>query len=182
MMLTKSDILTAIILIVVPLAAFFGFFQPHLSYIARLKKEQLSYRAKLWDSETLQSRAFALRTRTAKIRSQLKYHLEQTGGGTETFKAVDAIVQKARENGVKIDIIKPGNTIQGRVLDCLPILVTTTSPFTALHNFLTSIETDTLLITVMSLDISADEANAECKARVELRVHFSPPADRGAKT
>jgi len=180
MTLRKSDILTAIVLIVLPIAAFFGFFQPRLSYIAHMKEDQRAYRIKLRDSETLQSQSYAARTRTAKMRAMLASYLGQAAGGADAFKAVDAIVQKAQENSVQIELIKPGTPVEGRVLDGLPILVTTSSQFTALHGFLKSVETGNMLITVRSLDIEADE-NGGCKARIELRINYEAPADRGRK-
>jgi Tfp pilus assembly protein PilO len=174
--LTKLDLITIAMAVLLPTAAYFGYFKGRLAELRALGAQMTELETETADDyRTARDISFA-RTNVRKLQARIDTFFDSVTGQDEAHKAVDSILQSAKEAGVDIKTVRPGTPIEGQTLNCLPISLTASAGFGKLYDFLCRVERDKVVITVETMELRSDPASNVCGVKLELRVYFSKDA------
>jgi len=174
--LTKLDLITISMAVLLPTVAYFGYFKGRLAELNSLgaRLTELEHET-AGDYRTARDISFA-RANVRKLQARIDTFFDSVTGQNEAHKAVDSILQSAKDAGVDIKTVRPGTAIEGRTLNCLPISLTASAEFAKLYDFLCRVERDKVVITVETMELQSDPASNVCGVKLELRVYFSKDA------
>lgn len=173
MRLTKLDIITISIAVLVPLGSYFGYFKQRLAKLNQLTEAATDLELQTADDYKVAIDIRLARTNVRKLQQHIDTFFSSVTGHDEAHKAVNSILQSAKAAGVNIKTVRPGTAIEGQTLNCLPISLTASSKFAKLYDFLSRVERDKVVITVETMQLDSDPASAACNIKLELRVYFS---------
>jgi len=171
--LTKLDIITVSIAVLVPLGSYFGYFKHRLAKLSQINEAALDLELQTADDYKVATEMSVARSNVRKLQQHIDKFFDSVTGHDEAHKAVDSILQSAKAAGVDIKTVRPGTAIEGQTLNCLPISLTVSAKFAKLYDFLCRVERDKLVITVETMQLDSDPASDVCNVKLELRVYFS---------
>ena len=173
MKLTKLDIITISIAVLLPLGSYFGYFKHQLAELSRLTEAAVDLGLQTADDYKVATEISVARNNMRKLQQHIDKFFDSVTGHDEAHKAVDAILQSAKAAGVDIKTVLPGKAIEGQTLNCMPISLTVSAKFAKLYDFLYRVERDKMVITVETMQLDSDPASDVCNVKLELRVYFS---------
>ncbi len=176
MKLTKLDLITAAMAILLPATAYFGYFKGRLAELKSLGTQMTELESETADDYKTARAISVARTNVRKLHARIDAFFDSVTGQDEAHKAVDSILRSAKDAGVDIKTVRPGTAIEGRTLSCLPISLTASAEFGKLYDFLCRVERDKVVITVETMELQSDPASNVCGVKLELRVYFSKDA------
>ena len=173
MKLSKLDIITISMAVLVPLGSYFGYFKQRLATLSQLNEAALDLEVQTADDYKVATEISVARTNVRKLQQHVDAFFGSVTGQDEAHKAVDSILQSAKAAGVTIKTVRPGTAVEGQTLNSLPISLTATSNFSKLYDFLCRAERDKVIITVETMQLDSDPASDACNVKLKLRVYFS---------
>ncbi len=173
MKLTKLDVITISIAVLVPLASYFGYFKQRLATVSQLSQNALDLERDTADDYKVATDVSVARRNARKLQLHIDTFFGSITGQDKAHKAVGSILQSAKAAGVNIKTVRPGTAIEGQTLNCLPISLTASSTFATLYDFLRRVERDKVVITVETMRLDSDPASNVCNVTLELRIYFS---------
>lgn len=185
MKLSRLDLITIGGAALVPLLAYLLFFPGRLSHL-KTHDANSAAAENLAASEREISRE-VIRTRHAltEAKKRVDEFMARMTTEDEAHRAVGAIVDEARKAGIDIELLKPGEPVEGKNLNHLALLLTASGQFPRLYDFLLRIQRSQNVMTIQELDVESKPNSDRCSIRIELRVYFVKPqtsADTGAAT
>ena len=173
---SRADLATLAILLLVPVAAYFGYFRGHLAQLRTLREQEVQLREDTTAADQTARDLLAARTRARKLAARLDALSASIPGEDQALKAVDAVLRSAHEAHVEVQFIQPDKLLEGHTVNCLPIRLTASAEFKDFYDFLVRIERDKVLLTVQRMELESDPASGKCTVRLDLRAYFTKPA------
>jgi len=170
--LTKTDLITLALTALVPAGAYLGYFKGRIAELKTLseKNENLSRQAA--DGRRASTDVTLAREKLRRFTEHIDKFMGSMTTQDEANKAVGAIVKNAKDAGIKVEMLKPGEPVEGKILNYLPVNLSASGEFTKLFDFLQRVECDPTVMTVNSMHIESDPLSTSCSVKVELRVYF----------
>jgi Tfp pilus assembly protein PilO len=172
MTLTKIDLITLSLAVLVPMGSYFGYFKYRTSYLRRLETESAALLQETADEREVHENLTRSRLALRKLDQQIGDFLKSITAQDEAHKAVGTIVSEAKNAGVTIEMIRPGDPVEGSTLHYLPLSISARSEFTKFYDFLRRLENDRTVITVNSMSIESPPHEDQCAVKLELRIYF----------
>ncbi len=179
MKLTRFDIITIALVVVVPAAAYLGYFKGRVARLNELKGKEAELEQQTANDHQTAADIRDARRNITRLEERLDRFFGSVTGQDEAHKAVDTILQSAKEAGVRIEAVRPSPAIEGQTLNCLPISLTASAEFPKLYDFLRRVEHSKVIITVHQMELGSDPVSTVCSVRLELRVYFAKPTTAG---
>ncbi|MFH1731695.1 MAG: type 4a pilus biogenesis protein PilO [Planctomycetota bacterium] len=176
MKLTKLDLVTITMAVLVPLGAYFGYFKYRIDKLGTLAGREADLEQQTADDYKTASDISAARSNVRKLQQRIDEFFGSITGQDEANKAVDAILQDAKAAGVHVEIVRPGRAVEGQTLNCMPVSLTASAEFAKLYDFLCRVERGKVVITVERMELESDPLSERCGVKLELRVYFAKPA------
>ena len=176
MTLTKCDLAAIGLAVLVPILAYFGYFRHRVGELGALTEQATTLEHETGDDYKTARDIAAARRDIRRLRERLDEFFGSVATEDKAYKAVDAILRNAKEAGVQIEAVRPETAVEGKTLNCLPITLTASADFAALHEFLRRVETGSAVITVEQMELESDPVSDLCGVTVELRVYFAKSA------
>jgi|GEM_PF-3395753 len=181
MKLTRIDIITIAVAILLPLGAYFGYFKGSIRKLRDLDRSKVELRQKATGRREAAEQITAIRNNTREIKLRLHEFFGSVPAENEANRVVDAVIQNARDAGVSIDLIRPGETVEGRTLSSLSMHLSASADFSRFYDFLLRVERDKVLITIENMELESDPLAKKCSVKLELRIYFAKSAPGSAK-
>ena len=181
MKLTKPDLITIALVVLLPAAAYFGYFKNRVSQLKTLneKSETLDHQAAT-EHKTSAEVALA-RKNVRKLAERIDKFMGRITTEGKAHKAVATIVSEAKEAGINLELIRPGEPVKGKTLNYLPINLTASATFAGIYDFLLRIERNRTVLTVNKMEVQSDALSERCAVKLELRIYFVKPAPDAGK-
>jgi Tfp pilus assembly protein PilO len=178
MKLSRNDIAALVLAVLVPTVAYFGYFKGRFRELSRLTRQQAELERQVADPDNICGRLVEGRKALRAYRSHIRRFMERITHREDAHRAVESIVSSARDAGIRIDEIRPGETVEGRTLSYLPISVSARAPFAKVYDFLLRIERGERVITVSRMETESKPHSERCTVQLELRVFFLNETDQ----
>ena len=181
MKLTKIDIITIAVAALLPLGAYFGYFQGRVRELRDLDRAQVELRKKATGRREAAEQITAIRNNTRELKLRLHEFFGSVPAENEANRVVDAVLQNAKDAGVRIDLIRPGEVVEGKTLNSLSMQLSASAEFANFYDFLLRVERDKILITIGNMELESDPLAKKCSVTLELRIYFAKSAPGSAK-
>jgi Tfp pilus assembly protein PilO len=172
MKLTRIDLITLSLAVLVPMGSYFGYFKYRTSYLKRLEAESAALLQDTADEREVSANLTRSRLALRKLGKQIGDFLESITAEGEAHEAVGSIVSEARNAGVTIEMIRPGQPVKGVTLNYLPLSMSARAEFPKFYDFLRRLENNRTVITVNSMSIESKPKDDVCGVKLELRIYF----------
>lgn len=185
MKLNQTDIITIVMVIVIPVGAYFGFFQRRVSKLKTSDHEGAAMVGRTAAEREVAKRLVHARHALSLLKKRVDGFMSRMTTEDEAHKVVGAIVDDARRAGINIELLQPGQPAEGTTFNHMSIQLTATAQFSKLYDFLLRIERNRTVMTIHEMDVESQPNSDDCTVRLELRVYFvknKPAANNGAST
>lgn len=185
MNLTKADLITIAMAVLIPAGAYLGYFKPRISRLRALDRQVAELEQKTTGSRQTSKDISAARGNIRKLEQRISRFMGAVTTEDDAHGAVGAIVRDAKEAGFTINSMKPGNAAEGKILSYLPVNLTASGEFHRFYDFLLRIERDDTVMTINKMHVESDPLSKECAVTLELRIYFvkpEPDARKGTET
>ena len=172
MTLARRDLITLAMAVLVPAGAYLGYFKSRVSRLKGLSRLEADLQQQTADEYKTANDITLVRNNVRKFEKRLSEFIGAIPGQDEAYRAVDVILQSAKEAGVNIELIRPGAPVEGKTLNCLPIDLAASADFAKLYDFLVRIERGKIVITVNNMELESDPLSDRCAVKLQLRVYF----------
>ena len=179
MKLTRFDVVTIALVVIVPVAAYLGYFKGRIARLSELRSKEAELEQQTANDHQTAADIRDARQNVRRLQERLDRFFGSVTGQDEAYKAVDTILQSAKEAGVRIEAVRPSPAIEGQTLNCLPISLTASAEFSKLYDFLRRVERSRVIITVHQMELGSDPVSSVCSVNLELRVYFAKPTAAG---
>jgi len=173
--LSKVDLITIALAVLVPAVAYFGYFQRRVAHLKTLGVEVAELDQKTADSRQVTRDITRARDCVRKLEERISRFMSSVTSENDAHRAVGMIVNGAKEAGVNIESMRPGEPVQGRTLNYFPIELAATGQFPKFYDFLLRVERGKTVMTVNRMEIESDSLSDRCSAKIQLRVYFVKP-------
>ena len=181
MKLGKLDLITLTVAVFVPAAAYLGFFKHRVDKLGRLSESQAELEQQTADAQKTNNDIAQAQKNTVVLKRRLSKFIGSVTGRDDAARAVDALIRNAKEAGVKIELIRPGEPVEGRGLSCLPVSLAASADFASLYNFLVRVERGAAVVTINEMELESDPLSARCAVKMQLRIYFVRAGKAGRK-
>ena len=185
MNLTKADLITIAMAVLVPAGAYLGYFKPRISRLGALNRQVADLERKTAGSRKTSNDISVARSNIQKLERRISRFMGAVTTEDDAHGAVGAVVRDAKEAGFTIDSMRPGSPAEGKVLSYLPVNLTASGEFHKFYDFLLRIERDDTVMTINKMHVESDPLSKECAVTLELRIYFvkpRPAAGKGTQT
>ncbi len=184
MKFARLDLVTVAMAVLLPVCAYFGYFQHRISLLSKLGRTEAELQLQATDRHGTAGDISSVRNKIRKLRQRLTDFIGSIPGEDEAYTAVDAVLHNAKHADVNIELIRPGKLVEGKTLNCLPIKLTATADFAKLYDFLLRLERGRVMATVNKMELESELLAKKCTVKLELRIYFVKTSDENkqAKT
>jgi Tfp pilus assembly protein PilO len=173
--LNGLDVLTIAMAVVVPVGAYFGLLKYRTHRLNGLSTEAQRLESDVSDGRRVAQQLSLARITLKKLEQRIDSFMGSVTAEEDAYKAVGRVVADAKEAGVSIEQIRPGDPVQGRVLSYLPIGLRATAEFPAFYQFLRRVERHATIVTVNRMAIDSEPTDPHCSMELEIRIYFANP-------
>lgn len=181
MKLNKFDLIAIGMAVLVPAAAYFGLFKFRVSRLRQLSSEAAELDARTTEDQNISVKVALARKHLRTFKQHISEFMESIPVEDQAHEAVGAIVSDAKQAGIQIEAIKPGDPVEGKTLNYLPISLVASADFSKLYDFLVRIESNKTVLTVSRMEIESKPAAKRCAIQLELRIYFVKSKDRNGE-
>jgi len=175
MKLTKIDIITIALAVIVPAAAYLGWFRRRLASLRQLSRQAVELEQRAEQGQQTATDAARARRNLRLMTDRIAQFMDRISEEKDAHQAVGAIVEDARQAGVSIEQLRPGEGVEGKTLHYLPVHLAASATFPNIYDFLRRIEQSRSVMTVNRMQVESKPRRDRCTVRLELRVYFVPP-------
>jgi len=181
MKLNKFDLIAIGMVVLVPAAAYFGLFRLRVSRLRRLSREAAELNALTTEDKNICVKLALAQKRLRSIRRHIDAFMARIPADDDAHKAMAAIVSDAKQAGIDIKAIRPGEPVEGRTMNYLPVSLVATADFSSIYDFLVRIESNPTVLTISRMEIESKPTAKECAVQLEVRIYFVKPGDHNGE-
>jgi Tfp pilus assembly protein PilO len=178
MKLNQIDVLTIVMVLVVPVGAYFGLLKYRTHRLEGLNAEEEALTAEVADSREVTQKLGLARITLKKLEERIDSFMGEVTAEEDAFKAVGQVVADAKDTGVTIKQIRPGDPVDGRVLNYLPLGLKASAAFPQFYQFLRRVERHATIVTVNGMELDSEPTDRRCSLELKLRIYFAKPDSR----
>ena len=176
---SKVDAIGIIMLMILVVASYFGFFRGSINEqeALELQAQQLT----TLDAEHLNLLAELKKAqqKLEPLRGSSKKALGALAKPGTADRFLGELAAAADKAAVKIRLLRPGNAQENGDAHFMPIRIVAVAPFAKLYLFLNGLERIEQIATVERLSITGKTDNRDCEAEMLLHLHLPPDGKQG---